>query len=182
MSYQMKVDFKIADWDSITRGSVKTMADNILKRGRQDVKAGGRFGPRYINALNVNVRQLAPGWAVTVRFRRFNFMKVFETGGVSIAGLKSRPKGKVKTKSTLLWIPSAPDSAHIRAKDYGQRISRLFRPGSRANPKPVLMAAKDRQVKYVGVPAIRNRKRLHIWTIAEEEARKFYQVIQTEHA
>jgi hypothetical protein len=181
MSYEIKVDFSIRDWESITRESINRMSQAIRDRGRQNIASAGRFSDRWTQGLKVATRQRPNrGYSVTVRLSKPNFAKVFEYGATSIAGTRGGQKmgrfvrtrgGRVRARSQLLWIPVASDSRGVRVQNYG---SQLFRPGRPDNPKNVLMAVKDREVKYVGVRSVRIKPRFNIRKISEEEANKFF--------
>lgn len=169
MSYQVQVALSIRDWEGVTRTAVNETAQAITDRGRADIAGAGRFGARWTQGLRVNTRQLpSRGYSITVRLAKPNYSKVFETGGT----MRPRVRKGTGRAPLFLWIPVAPDSVGIRVRNYK---GRLFMPGRRGDRKPVLMAASDRKVKYVGVKTMSLKPRFHIRAIGENEAVKFFQ-------
>jgi hypothetical protein len=148
MPIQIKVDVKIANYRDVIKLAAEQMAHTMRVRAQLDVASVGR---RFIRGLTVPVKRISGGYSVQI-VQKPAYAKVFEFGGIS--------RGK-----PMLWIP-LQRGKRGRAKSFR---GKLYRPRG-AN---ILIGARDRQVKFIGVSSITNRKRLHLRAIAQDEANKF---------
>jgi hypothetical protein len=149
MSFEIKVDMKVANYGDIIKQAAEETANNIRDRGRADTAAAG-FG-RWAKRLTVPVRKVHGGYKIEVR-QMPGFMKVYEQGGTSSG----------KAPSGLLWIP-APGRKQRLSKYRGPKLIR------RGN----VLIGRDHKVKYVGIPSHKHQKRLHLRAIAQDETNKF---------
>jgi hypothetical protein len=148
MSFEVKVDVKMANYRDLIHQAAEECANVIRDRSRMDVASVGR---RFADKLTVPVKRISGGYVIQV-IQRPAYSKVFEFGGVS--------RGK-----PMLWIPV---SGRGRARTFR---GGLFRPKG-AN---ILVGTRDHKVKFIGVASIVNRRRLHLHEIAQEEAAKLVQ-------
>ena len=146
MPLEIKVDVKIANYRDIIKLAAEDMARVMRDRSRADV---GTVSRQFANKLTVPVKRISGGFSVQV-IQRPAYSKVYEFGGVS--------RGK-----PLLWMPT---SGKGRARTFR---GKLFQPkGSR-----VLIGKRDGKVKFIGIPSVTHRRRLHLRRIAQEEVAKF---------
>jgi hypothetical protein len=148
MPIEIKLDVKIANYRDIIKLAAEQMAHTMRVRAQLDVASVGR---RFIRGLTVPVKRISGGYSVQI-VQKPAYAKVFEFGGTS--------RGK-----PMLWIP-LQRGKRGRAKTFR---GKLYRPRG-AN---ILIGARDRQVKFIGVTSITNRKRFHLHEIAKQEAAKF---------
>jgi hypothetical protein len=153
MPLEVNVDWNVKDSGPIYVEAVRSTAEAIEQRSKQDVASNLDHAARFVRGTTAKTEKIPGGYVIKVR-QRPAFAKMWETGGVS--------SGK-----PLLWIP---------ARGHKQKIhktrAKLIRPGS----SRVLLAASGRnkgQVLFVGLSSVTHRKRLHLKQIATDEAKKF---------
>lgn len=138
------------------RAAAQDAADEMKAEGRDDVQAGGRFGPRWYPDTSVSTGGGNTRIDMTMSVP---FWKIFQTGGA----ISGRP---------LLWIPlgiQGNDAAGISARDYGP-LFRVDRGGGKA---PLLLApGHPAQVKYFGKSQVFEKKRFHLIEIVRETAKR----------
>jgi hypothetical protein len=148
MPVQIKVDVKFANYRDLIKLGAEQMAHTLRVRSQLDVAQVGR---RFIRGITVPVKRISKGYSVQV-VQKPAYAKVFEFGGTS--------RGK-----PLLWIPLERGRTR-RAKSFR---GKLYRPKG----VNILVGARDRKVKFIGVSSITNRRRTHLRAIAQDEANKF---------
>lgn len=149
---------KIAQ-DRITRTVAATMRDareEILKRGRADIRAGGKFRKRWTDALHADPVQTSTASIINV-FHTIPYFNVFEFG----ATIRGKP---------LLWIPLkfASDAKGVRARGYPGGLFRVDRSGK----APLLLSIATKKPKYFGKSQVKIPRKFHIRTIAAEVSRQ----------
>jgi hypothetical protein len=77
------------------RSAADTASDNILERGRADISAAGKFGPRWTSGLTAPVTEEQAGIVITVQ-ESAPFWQVFQYGAV------------IKGKPLLYFAPDRP--------------------------------------------------------------------------
>lgn len=87
--------------------ALRDVADEIRRTGRQSIAKGGRFGPRWQNALRVRVYPEAKisDSAAAFVYHKIPYAGIFETGGI----VQRRGRG-------LLWLPTDNAPVLIRGK------------------------------------------------------------------
>lgn len=139
------------------QAAAKKAADEILRRGRANMRAAGDFdSARWQNGLQARI-SFTSRTDIRIRVTHSVFYwVVFEEGRV----IRGKP---------LLWIPLdfAKDAQGVRAKDYP---GRLFRVDRRVGA-PLLLAAGGKP-KYFGKEFVRIPKKFRLREIAASEASK----------
>jgi hypothetical protein len=154
---QIDVKWNVADFGELTREAVAATAKSIINKGREDMLRGGKFG-RFQKGLTSRTTKIQAGYQIRI-FQKPGFLKGFEYGMSS--------QGK-----PLLWIP-VPGLESIHGMKAKKFPGKLIRPRG----KNVLIGARDRKVRYIGVRNVTNRRRTHIKEIAFDEAEKLTQQI-----
>lgn len=129
------------------------LGQRVEKRGRSDIKAAGKFGPRWTDGFHA--RAWARGMEQEIRiFSDVPYFRIFEFGGV----IQGKP---------LLWIPLsfASDAQGVSARDYPGGLFRVDRKNGGA---PLLLSSKDGQPKYFGKESVTIPQKFHIRDIARE--------------
>jgi hypothetical protein len=135
--------------------STQQLADNVLREGRADIAAAGRFTGKWISGFTYDITGEG-GKSRSIVFRHSNpLWRVFQSG----ATIKGKP---------LLWIPVDPGGPP--ARDFPGRLFQVKR--SRKRDTPLLMSADDKQVKYIGVKKVIIRRKFHLLRIIRDEAKK----------
>jgi hypothetical protein len=135
--------------------STQQLADNVLREGRADIAAAGRFTGKWISGFTYDITGEG-GKSRSIVFRHSNpLWRVFQSG----ATIKGKP---------LLWIPVEPGGPP--AREFSGRLFQVKR--SRKRDTPLLMSADDKQVKYIGVKKVIIRRKFHLLRIIRDEAKK----------
>jgi hypothetical protein len=142
--------------------AAEQLAENILREGRADIAAAGRFSGKWISGFTYEIS--GDGSNKTIVFRHsVNFWRVFQFG----AKIQGKP---------LLWIPVEPGGP--RAKNFPGRLFAVKR--SKKRDTPLLMSADDRKVKYIGVKKVTIRRKFHLLRIIREETKKLRDLYKAE--
>lgn len=137
------------------RGMANDAADDIERRGREDIAQAGNFGNRWTEGFHADVTEGGGNIRIAVS-EDVPYWRVFQEGALIL--------GK-----PLLWIPIATDAQGISAKDYP---GALFRVDRKSDALPLLLSAEDKQVKYFGKESVQEKKLFHLIEIAQDTARK----------
>lgn len=154
---------RIAD---ASRTAMARAQKEIKTQGDADIKAGGNFGKRWTDSLNV---LLEPARGRTVNFiisvfHTIPYASVFEKG----ATIRGKP---------LLWIPLSWTGIKIRAREYGRRFGLIYVERKDPNKNPLLLSERTKEPIYVGVEQVTLKKRFHLRQIVRRVARnieKYY--------
>jgi hypothetical protein len=135
--------------------STQQLADTILREGRADIAAAGRFGGKWLSGFTYEITGEG-GKSRSIIFRHSNpLWRVFQSG----AKIQGKP---------LLWIPVDPGGPP--AREFPGRLFQVKRRSKR--DVPLLMSADDKQVKYIGVKKVIIRRKFHLLRIIRDEAKK----------
>lgn len=136
-------------------------ARDIRKLGTEDIKAGGRFGPRWTRGLRTIVQPPRGSFSADANIKITHDLltvgfRLFEYGGI----VRGKP---------MLWIPLsfATDAQRVRARDYPQPLFRVDRLG-----RAPLLVSRDGP-KYFGKEQVRIPRKFHIRDIGVRVARGF---------
>jgi hypothetical protein len=138
-------------------GAAQDIANEILKKGSDDIASAGNFGPRWTQGLTADVEPKGTpslNAKITVS-HSVPYFNVFQEGG-TIRG------------SPLLWIPFSYTRLKIPPSQFR---GGLFFVKNKAG-LPMLFSKEDRKPKYFGVSEVALKKRFHILEIGEEAAGK----------
>jgi hypothetical protein len=137
-----------------TAGS-EQFADTVLREGRADIAAAGRFTGKWISGFTYDITGEG-GKSRSIVFHHSNpLWRVFQSG----ATIKGKP---------LLWIPVDPGGPP--ARDFPGRLFQVKRRKKRDTP--LLMSADDKRVRYIGVKKVIIRRKFHLLRIIRDEAKK----------
>jgi hypothetical protein len=151
--------------DKAITAAIDQLADNILREGRRDIAAAGKFGTRWTQGFTYSLS--GAGSARDLTFRQaVPYWRVFQYGAI----IHGKP---------LLWIPLSSTGIKVRARDFP---GRLFRVDRRGGGPPLLMSVTDKQVKYTGHESVRIPKKFHLVEIVRAEARTFGALYRAEFA
>jgi hypothetical protein len=89
------LDAKAQQIKRAMRSAAETAAENILERGRADIAAAGKFGPRWTSGLTAPVTEEQAGIVITVQ-ESAPFWQVFQYGAV------------IQGKPLLYFAPDRP--------------------------------------------------------------------------
>jgi|SRR5262245_50846963 len=141
-------------------GALRQTANDVVKEGRRNIAASGRFGPKWQKGLQARFKGIERGQASpdakAIIFHRFGIAGVFEHG----ATIQGKP---------LLWIPTTPGGRP--ASRSGKKLV-----SATVGGRPMLFDADDRdrhrKPLYIGVPSVRIPKKWNILAIAKAHAAK----------
>jgi hypothetical protein len=140
--------------------SSEQLADDIIREGRSDIAAAGRFGSAWQSGFTYEIS--AEDNVKRIIFHHSNpLWRVFQRG----AKIQGKP---------LLWIPVEPGGPP--AREFGGRLFQVKRRKKR--DVPLLMSADDRRVKYIGVKKVIIRRKFHLLKIIRDEAKKLRQLFR----
>jgi hypothetical protein len=135
--------------------SAKQFADNVLREGRADIAAAGRFTGAWISGFTYDISG-EDGKSTTIVFHHSKRLwRIFQKG----ATIKGDP---------LLWIPVEPGGPP--ASKFPGRLFQVKRLKKRDTP--LLMSAEDHKVKYIGVKKVTIRRKFHLLKIIRDESKK----------
>jgi hypothetical protein len=141
--------------------SAQQFADNVLREGRADIAAAGRFTGAWISGFTYDISGEA-GKSTTIVFHHSKRLwRIFQKG----ATIRGDP---------LLWIPVEPGGPP--ASKFPGRLFQVKR--LKKSDTPLLMSADDKQVKYIGVKKVIIRRKFHLLRIIREEASKMRQQLR----
>lgn len=176
MPIDIDVKVNLREHGPIIRSAVAAFAKSLREKSRQNMSGAG-LGKFGANAYTTKIKKLGNVGYQVDAFLTPRFLKVFETGGTSVAGnrrgqprplmmrkRRGQPQRQFDFASAVLWIPVAP--LKIKIRKFGGKLVRP--PGTN-----VLIRRDNRKIAYIGVKSITNRKRLGLETIAMVEASKF---------
>lgn len=138
------------------RDAAQDAADEILDKGRADIKQAGKFGSRWTDGLHSDVTEGGGNIRISTT-HDVPYWTVFQFG-------------KVINGKPLLWIPLsfAKDAQGVRARDYGP----LFRVNRKGGKAPLLLSpGKPAQPKYFGKASVTIPKKFHLIEIVRAAAR-----------
>lgn len=132
--------------------TIKEARNEFLKRGRQDIRAAGKFGKRWTDGLRADV-DITPTASTITIFHTVPYYRVFEFGAI----IRGRP---------LLWIPLsfAKVPKGTRARDYPGGLFRVDRSGK----APLLLSRRDKKPKFFGKSQVRIPRKFHLRNIARD--------------
>ncbi len=164
-SIKPQIDETVAQLQQRFRGTVtasaKQFADNVLREGRADIAAAGRFTGAWISGFTYDISG-EDGKSTTIVFHHSKRLwRIFQKG----ATIKGDP---------LLWIPVEPGGPP--ASKFSGRLFQVKRLKKRDTP--LLMSADDKQVKYIGVKKVIIRRKFHLLRIIRDEASKMRQQLR----
>lgn len=154
--------------DSV-RAAANRVKQQIEAEWATDVSQAGNFGPRWKEALKVEIDPPSGRTAriaITVRMVGIPYWRVHEYG----ATIMGKP---------LLWIPLPWTGLIMRAREYGRRYG-LFRV-EREGKNPLLFSFTDKRPKYVGVESVTLRKRFHLRQIIRRAGKSFGAFYRSEY-
>ncbi len=178
MPIDIDVKVNLREHGPIIRTAVAALSKSLREQSLKNLSGAGlgKFGTK---AYTTKIKKLGNIGYEIDSFLTPRFLKVFETGGTSIAGNRRgspRPARWAKSgafhrkgerfdfERAVLWIPVPP--LKVKVRKYG---GKLFRPPG----TNVLISTAGRKVVYIGVKSITNRKRTGLENIAMVEASKF---------
>jgi hypothetical protein len=164
-SIKPQIDETVAQLQQRVRGAVtasaQQFADNVLREGRADIAAAGRFTGAWISGFTYDISG-EDGKSTTIVFHHSKRLwRIFQKG----ATIKGAP---------LLWIPVEPGGPP--ASKFQGRLFQVKRLKKRDTP--LLMSADDKQVKYIGVKKVIIRRKFHLLRIIRDEASKMRQQLR----
>jgi hypothetical protein len=140
--------------------ATRMVAGYILEAGRENIKAGGNFGDRWMSGLHVDVDGVVPRMRIAMT-HDIPYADIFEEGGT----IKGNP---------LLWIPlSGTDAEGIRPADYGGLV---FASKKRPTGKPLAFSIADGLPRYFGTESVTIPK---LWTLNDTMQRTAMENFQT---
>jgi hypothetical protein len=169
------VKVNVRDYGAITREAVYALSKEIRTQARQDILGSG-FPRSWAMGTTTRVRKAGDGYILDVN-QRPSFARVFEYGGTS----EGEP---------LLWMGITSDTKNVSASNYPGKLVRpgLSRAGfklgpirlgrSSSRPRKVLIDARTRKVKYVGIERVTIRPVWSIRDIAVAACNKFLELMQ----
>jgi hypothetical protein len=142
--------------DRIQRSLASTAneaAATILRLGRANISAAGKFGTRWTQGLHADVL-INPVVSSIQVWHEVPYFMIFERGGI----IQGKP---------LLWIPLsfASDAQGKRARDFP---GGLFRVDRKSGGAPLLLSIRDKQPKYFGKTSVNIPQKFHIRDIARK--------------
>ena len=144
------------------RGAAKDAADEILARGADDIAAGGNFGERWQEALNVDIAETQQSINITAKMDGgppVSYWKVFEYGATIAA----------KNPSGYLWLPfMKSDGTDVWPSAYA---GDLFRATSKAGT-PLLGDKDSKEWKYFGIPSVTIPQKFHLRDVVAQVAKE----------
>lgn len=156
--HQMRRNFTLAinRMRKATVAAANEIAANIKREGDADIRAAGRFGPRWTGDFLVTVRPKVGGLfgAVISIEHRNAIAAFFETGGV----IRGHP---------YLWLPFSGNGITVPPSQYP---GRLFSAKSR-DGLPLLFSYETREPIYFGVTSVNVQRKFHITDIIRKNAR-----------
>lgn len=145
--------------------ALRETAANVVRDGRRDIRASGRFGSAWQKGLKARFEGIDRAGKASLDSKAIIFHSrglagVFEHG----ANIQGRP---------LLWIPTTPGAPP--ASRSGKKLT-----SATVGGRPMLFDANDRDRErkplYIGVPSVHIPKKWHILEIAKKHAAKLKQI------
>jgi hypothetical protein len=131
----------------------------IIIAGREDIKKGGKFGPRWLASLGAEISPPAERTSSLILriFHTIPYAHVFEYS----AKIFGKP---------LLWIPLPWNPFKVRAKEFPGKLFRVDREGK--NPLLMTKTGATASAMYVGVKSVFLRRRFHLRPIIKRVAKQ----------
>lgn len=157
-SIKPEIDETVAHLKQRIRGAVSAstveFADNVIREGRADIAAAGRFTGAWLSGFTYDISGEENVQTIVFHHSK-RLWRIFQKG----ATIKGEP---------LLWIPVEPGGPPAR-----KFPGRLFQVKGRSKrDTPLLMSVEDKQVKYIGVKKVVIRRKFHLLRIIRDEAKK----------
>lgn len=139
------------------RGAAQDTADEILQKGRADIKGAGKFGSRWTDGLHAEVTEGGGNIRIATTMD-VPYWTVFQFG-------------KVINGKPLLFIPFsfADDAKGVNARDYSGQLFRVTR--KKDGLVMLLAPGKPAVPKYFGKASVTIPKKFHLIEIVRAAAR-----------
>lgn len=137
-------------------------AKMVLENGRENIRAAGNFGPKWIDGLSVDVvpRSGALLNSVITVSHKIPFFSVFEKG----ATIKGNP---------FLWIPLS-FATKVKLANFSGKLFRVNRPGL----PPLLLSVDTKQPMYIGLTSVQIKKKFNIQKVIQDVMRQLPDLIK----